>query len=135
MERWAYFLVNAERMTPAEIREAFGEAESVEAAGVLEMINQTPEQLEEYRARMKFQMDETARLDYARQEGIQEGEKTGLQRGREEGRQGELLGQIGILQSILGLSQPSREELVTWGLSRLEDLARQLQQQLSRRGQ
>ena len=78
-ERWACFLANAGKMTEAEIGEAFAEPEFMEAAGVLEMINQTPEQLQEYRARMKFHMDEIARLDYARLEGEQ--------KGREEGRQ------------------------------------------------
>ena len=91
------------------------------------MINQTPDQLHEYRARMKFQMDEIARLDYARREGEQ--------KGRQEGRQeGELLGQIGILQSILGISQPTREDLSTYDMPQLTALAKQLQQQLSCRG-
>ena len=118
-ERWAYFLSNAEAMTEAEIRELFVEPEFVEAAGVLEMINQTPEQLLEYRARKKFQMDEIARLDYAREEGLEKGE---------------FIGQIGILQSILGISEPTREELLSYDLSQLTDLSNQLQQQLSSRG-
>ena len=48
-ERWAYFLLHAETMSGPEILEFFREPEFVEAAGVLEMINQTPEQLQEYR--------------------------------------------------------------------------------------
>jgi flagellar biosynthesis/type III secretory pathway protein FliH len=131
VERWAYFLSHAETMTETEIRESFAEPEFVEAAGVLEMINQTPEQLQEYRARMKFQLDETARLAYARQEGLREGEAKGL---REGVQKGELLGRIEILQELLSLSQPTREELSTYELSQLSDLAIQLQQQLSRRG-
>jgi predicted transposase/invertase (TIGR01784 family) len=133
-ERWAYFLRYAETMTEAEIRELFPEPEFVEAAGVLEMINKTPEQLHEYRSRLKLQLDETARLEYARDEGRQEGEATGLQKGRQEGRQeGEILGRIAILQELLGFSQPTREELSGYDLSQLMALAKQLQQQLSHR--
>ena len=121
-ERWAYFLLHAETMSGPEILEFFREPEFVEAAGVLEMINQTPEQLQEYRARMKFQMDEIARFDYARLEG------------RQEGRQeGEFIGQISVLQSILGISKPTREELLVSSLSELTAIARQLQQQLADR--
>ena len=114
-ERWAYFLMNSDKMTEVEIRVLFAEPEFAEAAGVLEMINQTPEQLQEYRARMKFQMDEIARLDYARQEG-------------------ELIGRITTLQELLSISQPTREELSAYDLSQLADLAKLLQQQLSQRG-
>jgi predicted transposase/invertase (TIGR01784 family) len=41
-ERWAYFLRNAEQLTQDEIRRLFPDEEIVEAAGVLEMISQTP---------------------------------------------------------------------------------------------
>ena len=129
-ERWAYFLLHAETMSGPEILEFFREPEFVEAAGVLEMINQTPEQLQEYRARMKFQMDEIARFDYARLEGLQEGRKEGRQEGRQEG---EFIGQISVLQSILGISKPTREELLVSSLSELTAIVRQLQQQLADR--
>ena len=130
-ERWAYFLRYAGTMTEAEIFELFPEPEFVEAAGVLEMINKTPEQLHEYRSRLKLQLDETARLEYARQEGRQEG----LQEGERKGEQkGELIGRIATLQELLSISQPTREELSAYDLSRLADLAKQLQQQLNQRG-
>lgn len=137
-ERWAHFLRHAESMSGGEIQAVFTEPEFVEAAGVLEMINQTPEQLEQYRARMKFRMDEIARLDYAREEGEKKGRQEGLQKGRQEGRReglqkGELIGQIATLQSILGTSIPTREELLTLDLTQLTELAMQLQQQLRNR--
>ena len=129
-ERWAYFLLHAETMSGAEVQELLREPEFVEAAGVLEMINQTPEQLQAYRARRKFQMDEIARLDYARSEGLEEGEQKGEQKGLEKG---ELIGQIGVLQSILGVSTPTREELLVSNIPELTAIVRQLQQQLTRR--
>jgi len=125
-ERWAYFLLHAETMSGAEVQELLREPEFVEAAGVLEMINQTPAQLQAYRARRKFQMDEIARLDYARSEGLEEGEQKGLE-------EGELIGQIGVLQSIFGVSTPTREELLVSNIPELTAIVRQLQQQLTRR--
>ena len=131
-ERWAYFLYHADTMTEVEVHEVFTEPEFMEAAGVLEMINQTPEQLQEYRARKKFQMDEIARLDYA----LQEGRQIGLQKGREEGREeGELFGEIRVLQSILGMTQTTREELSTYNLSELAAMAEDLKKKLGDRNQ
>lgn len=137
-ERWAYFLLHAETMSGAEVQELLREPEFVEAAGVLEMINQTPAQLQAYRARRKFQMDEIARLDYARSEGLEEGEQKGLEKGLEKGiekglEKGELIGQIGVLQSIFGVSTPTREELLVSNIPELTAIVRQLQQQLTRR--
>lgn len=49
-----YFLQNADKLTPEDIRRLFPDEEIAEAAGVLEMISQTPEQLMLYNARLKF---------------------------------------------------------------------------------
>ena len=65
-------------------------------------------------------MDEAARLEYARDEGRQEGV---------------LLGRLALLLELLGNSQPTREELLAYNLSQLTTLAKQLQQQLSPRGE
>jgi hypothetical protein len=62
---------STETITQAEIVKLFPKPEFVEAAGVLEMINKTPERLREYHSRLKLQLDETARLEYARDEGRQ----------------------------------------------------------------
>lgn len=84
-ERWAYFLQNADSLTTEEIRRLFPDEEIVEAAGVLEMISQTPEQLMLYNARLKFQRDEVAKIRKAeedgRLEGFREGEMIGEARG------------------------------------------------------
>ena len=61
-ERWAYFLQNADKLTSAEVCRLFPDDAIAEAAGVLEMISQTPEQLMLYNARLKFLRDEEARL-------------------------------------------------------------------------
>ena len=76
-ERWAYFLQNADRLMPEEVCRIFPDEEIAEAAGVLEMISQSPEQLMLYNARLKFQRDEEARLTQARLEGEARGEARG----------------------------------------------------------
>ena len=137
------FIVTAAQLTLEEIRRTFPAPEFTEAAGVLEMISNSPEQRMQYDARRKLQLDEAARIEYARDEGLkkgreegrEEGELLGRQKGELLGRQkGELLGRVAILQELLSISQPSCEELSTYDMSQLSELAKQLQQQLSRRG-
>jgi predicted transposase/invertase (TIGR01784 family) len=113
-ERWAYFLQNADKLTSAEIRLLFPDQEFSEAAGVLEMISQTPEQLMLYNARQKLQRDEAARILQARQEGRQEG-------------------RIILLQELLGLRPFSAEEFSGYDAAQLNSMAEQLQQQLRAR--
>ena len=132
LERWAYFLLNAPKMTPEEIRKLFPDPEFVEAAEILEMISQTPEKMHEYSARMKLRLDEAARLDYAREEGIEKGREEGREEGLEKGR---LLGEIRILQEFLGLEQPTNDELSSYSVSRLTVLSQRLRKKLSRRQQ
>lgn len=131
-ERWAYFLQNADKLTPEDIRRLFPDEEIAEAAGVLEMISQTPEQLMLYNARLKFQRDEEARLQKAREDGIREGEARGETRGRQEGF---LAGRIVLLQELLGIRPSTAEELVGYNDTQLHDMAEQLQHQLRSRGE
>lgn len=132
MERWAYFLQNAEKLTHAEVEQMFPDREFTEAAGVLEMISQTPEQQRQYDARLKFQLDEAARLEFAREQALREGEEKGRVEGRREGK---LLGRIAILQELLGVEEPTSTELSSYNEDQLSELAEQLQGQLRNRGQ
>ena len=127
-ERWAYFLLHADQLTSTEIQRLFPDEEISEAAGVLEMISKTPEQLMLYNARLKFQRDEEVRLQKARQDGIREGEA----RGRQEGF---LAGRIVLLQELLGIRPSTAEELVGYNDTQLHDLAEQFQHQLRSRGE
>jgi len=88
------------------------------------MISQTPEQLMLYNARLKFQRDEEARLQYA----IQEGEARGAARGLK-------LGRITLLQELLGIRLSTVEEFAGYDEGQLTDIADQLQQQLRTRGE
>ena len=63
IERWAWFLRNVENLSVEDVARLFPDPEFSEAAGVLQMIAQTPEELMEYRARLKYQRDEMARAE------------------------------------------------------------------------
>jgi hypothetical protein len=91
----------------------------VEAIGVLKVINETPEKMHEYNARLKLQLDEAARMGYAMEKGLQKGE---------------LIGRIVTLQELLGVTEPIRDELSFYEMSQLAELAEQLRLQLRTRG-
>jgi predicted transposase YdaD len=89
----------------------FTDPEIIEAAGVLEMISQSPEQQQLYDSRLKFQLDEAARLEQARDEGEA--------KGRVEGRvEGVLIGRVMALQELLGMTPSTSDELSTINLRR-----------------
>jgi predicted transposase/invertase (TIGR01784 family) len=131
IERWAFFLLNAEQLSEAELRDLFPEPEFAEAIGVLKVINETPEKMHEYNARLKLQLDEAARMEFALEKGLQKGREEGEKKGRQEG---ELIGQIMILQELLSVTEPTRDELTRFEMSRLTELAEQLRLQLRTRG-
>ena len=136
IEKWAYFLLNAETMTLDEVRRLFPEIEFSEAAGVLDMISKNPEQRQLYEARLKFQRDEAARLEGAINEGVKQGDAQGHARGLQEGiEKGQLLGQIKLLQDLLSISQPSPENLSAYTDIQLDTLVEDLKRQLRSRGQ
>jgi len=57
LEKWLYFLRHAEHWEAEDLATRLVEAEFREAAGVLEMISQSPEELQFYEARLKFLHD------------------------------------------------------------------------------
>ena len=139
LERWSYFMLNAHRYSAEELRKLLPEPEFTEAIGVLEMIARQPDQRLAYDARLKFQRDEAARIEFARQEGEQIGREKGREKGREEGREegeqigrekGELIGKIHILEELLAISLSEGHTLASLEkadlASRLEDLQQQL---------
>ena len=130
VERWAFFFRFAGKLTYDQICELFPEPEFVEAAGVLEVINQTPEENALYASRLKFQLDEASRIDSAQKEGRREGRQEGLKEGR---REGELIGRVVTLQELLGVTQPTHEELSSYDVPQLTELVEQLQLQLRTR--
>ena len=129
---------NADHLDPELIRRLLPEPEFVEALGVLEMIARTPEQQMRYDARRKFQMDEAARLEYAKEQGRTEGRREGEQIGQVRGEQigqarGEQIGQIRLLEQILGLPQTTSEALAKLGSDELAATTNDLRRQLRER--
>lgn len=125
IEQWAYFMVNAERLSMNDVFQMFHDQEFAEAAEVLEMISKTPEERMLYNARLKFQMDEAARLEQAQASGEATGRREGLERGV-------LIGRIRTLQEILGVDHPSAEELADFDIARLSKLAGELHSRFRR---
>ena len=126
IEQWAFFLKNGENLTMNDIPRLFIDEVFREAGGVLETISRTPEQRRHYEARLKFERDEAARLEQARNEGIE----LGIEKGKERGS---LLGQISILQELLTITTPTAAELSNFDLNRLSEIREQLHEQLKNR--
>lgn len=131
MERWAFFLRYADKLTYEEICELFPEPEFAEAAGVLEVINQTPEQNHLYSSRLKFLLDEASRLDSTRTEALKEGRLEGRLEGRIEGR----IELIQTLQRLLKIRESTVEELSKNDEAQLIEMSDELQRQLRIRGE
>ncbi len=130
LEKWVYFFRYAAELTTEQIAEKLTDPVFVEAAGILEMIARTPQEREDYEARLKLARDEESRLRGARAQGIEEGRAEG----RAEGRvQGELMGKVQLLQELLGGPVTDRVELLQLGVDRLETLAAKLQSELRNR--
>ena len=118
IERWCSFLRHAQELTTEQVNQLLPDQEFTEAARVLEMISQTPEQLYEYNARVKAQRDEEARIIYAQQQGIEQGIEIG-----------QLQGQIVLLQQLLNLPTCTDEQFAACDIDQLTQMFTQLQQQ------
>jgi predicted transposase/invertase (TIGR01784 family) len=135
LEKWLYFFRFAADLSLDDIKERLSDNIFREAAGVLDMISQTPRERELYEARVKLERDEAARLLGAREEGLEEGLEKGLERGRLEGKRiGKLVGVIQTLQQLLGDEVSPSEELEVQPETDLESLVETLQSRLRDRG-
>jgi predicted transposase/invertase (TIGR01784 family) len=151
LERWAWFLCHADQLTSEQIHELFPDEVFTEAAGVLEMIAQSPEELIEYNARLKAQRDDRARLLYAQQQGIEQGREEGREQGREEGREqgreegreqgreegreqgreeGRVKGEILLLQKLLLLPVWTDSQFAACTMQELSQISADLQHRL-----
>jgi hypothetical protein len=141
VERWCWFLRHAQELTTEQLALLLPDQEFSEAAKVLDMIAQTPEQLQEYNARLKAQRDEEARIIHARQQGIEIGEARGIEIGEARGieigeargetrglRRGLLQGQILQLQQLLCLPTSTDAEFAACDQDQLSQMLVRLQQ-------
>jgi hypothetical protein len=122
-ERWLYFLRYAGER---EVEKLAGWEESKElreAREALRMLAQDPIEREIYEGRLKAIRDERAKMH-----GMLE---LGITQGRTEGRaEGVLMGQIEILQTLLGEDPTPRPELETLSMESLQQRAAELRQRL-----
>lgn len=125
IEQWCFFLRRVKDLTVDEISRYLGAVEFTEATGILEMIARSPDEREQYEARLKFQRDAAWRLEAARKEGKAEGIAEGEARGEARGR-------VRALQDLLQL--PDREDLDSLSRESLATLEADLQRQLRERG-
>jgi predicted transposase/invertase (TIGR01784 family) len=123
LEKWVYFLQHAEQLEADELARRLVDQEFREAAGVLEMISQSPEDRQYYEARLKFLHDAEARLIAAREAGREEGREEGL-----------LAGKIQLLQELLGEHPTSLQSLISLSRSELATRILELQTRLRQRG-
>ena len=126
LEKWLYFLQRAEYLEADELAEQLVDAEFREAAGVLEMISQSPEDRQFYEARMKFLHDEEARLIAARTEGEAKGREEGVAKGR-------VVGKTQMLQEILGDSVANDADLLALEMDELSQQLSELQSRVRKR--
>lgn len=159
VERWAFFLKHAEKLSASDVKRLFPDPEMTEAAGVLNMISETFEQRLQYYARLKAKLDEEWRLNRAtriaeqgwkdgleagleagKQVGMEAGLEAGMQAGRDEGiREGHeaglsagiMIGRIQLLQQLLGIPVAQVEEFIGWDEDRLCSLQADLQSRLN----
>jgi predicted transposase/invertase (TIGR01784 family) len=127
LEKWAHFLRRAENLTLQQIGDLFCEPVFLEAAGVLQMIAQTPAERALYEARLKFETDQAWKIQEALKEGRTEGRAEGMVAGLERG---EYWGRIRSLQALLGLPESSQAELEAMDIARMQSRLAQLQAQL-----
>ena len=120
LEKWLYFLKHAERLEANELAALLRDDQYREAIGVLEMISQTPEERQFYEARMKFLHDQAWRFTAAREEGHEEGLAKGM-----------LIGEIQLLQRLLGEQQSNFDDLRQSGSEALAAMLSQLQHRLN----
>ena len=81
VEAWLYFFRQADEMTTEDIEQRFDSPAFTEAAQVLEMIQRTPQQRDQYELRLKAQRDERARMQHAVEQARLEGKAEGKAEG------------------------------------------------------
>jgi len=129
IEQWAFFLLNADKYDPKQLRNLLPGVEFDQAITVIETISQKEEDRNMYDQRERAQREYQWGLDGARREALQEG----LEKGREEAR-GVLIETVATLQRIAGVTVTDAEALKKLTLDDLNRLCTDLQSRLRTRG-
>lgn len=125
-EKWLFLFTQAGEMEPGELADLLVDPPYHGAIGVLQMISNSPEDLEYYEARLKFLRDEEGKLEAAKIEGREEGEKLGIEKG-------ELIGKVRMLQELMGDVPMTVAELSAQELAALSGILDRLEHRLRSR--
>jgi predicted transposase/invertase (TIGR01784 family) len=122
LKQWVFFLDRADDYDAKSLQRLLPDSAFQKATGVLEVISRSPELRLLYDDRAKAELDQFSALKGARDEG------------RQEGRQeGQLIGRIRLLQQLLGDVETDAPTLSSFGVSKLERMASDLEQRLNDR--
>ncbi len=119
VEKWAFFLLYADRYEVDELRRLLPDPEFQDAIAAAEAIRQKTEDKMMYDQREKAQRDYLWAINSAREKGREEGE---------------LVGKIQLLRELLGEDAGSKPELLERSLEELSAMFGELQQRLRSRG-
>jgi predicted transposase/invertase (TIGR01784 family) len=119
LDVWCYFLTHGAELDPAQLPSVLQIPMVQRAMEVLDMLSKNDVERERYQARLKWERDQTAFVDEAREEGV----KQGSERGR-------WIGRIQMGQELLSMPSSSEEELTTLTIDELRKKAQALEQQI-----
>ncbi len=114
IEQWLFFFRRVKELTLRELSSRLVDPAFTEAAGVLQMIARSPRERELYEARLKAERDQEARIQAAEVRAKAEGE---------------LIGQIRMLERFLGLPATDKATLSAMDNETLSKLAVDLERQ------
>jgi predicted transposase/invertase (TIGR01784 family) len=135
LDIWCYFLTHAADLDADQLPKTLKVPMVQRAMEVLDMLAKNDVHRERYQARLKWERDQTAFIDEARQEGIERGIERGIEKGIEKGREvgreeGAWIGRIQICQQLLKTPMTPRDQLAALSIEDLQARASALQQQL-----
>lgn len=135
IEQWAFFFLYTDQYDSEQLRELLSGVEFQQAISVVETIAAKTVDRLMYDQRQKALRDYEWGLNSAREEGREEGLEKGLERGREEGREeGWRIGQIALLEKLLGHEPTATASLRECSPKELDARIEDLQAQLRTRG-
>ena len=130
------FLKHASQLEFAELAKWLVDDEYREAASVLKMNWEIPDEREFFEARRRVFDNLDYQLQVAREEGREEGRKERREEGVEFGKKiGILIGRIQILQQFFHESVATDDDLEGQGIEKLDALLAELQDRLRSRGE
>lgn len=119
LDVWCYFLAHGADLDPAQLPSELQIPVVRQAVEVLDMLSKNDVERERYRARLKWERDQTAFIDEARELALEKGLAAG-----------EWIGRIHVCQRILKTPLTPRSELCLLPVDELQKKAEALEKQL-----